>query len=97
MLKGAGKRLADIKGQKVNLVELSVSHYLLVRALGSVGLRERDIKVVNTSDADIVGAFCRTGDVRGGYLETSAERGVDVAATLNWCSIPARFRARSSI
>jgi len=57
VLKGAGKRLADIKGQKVNLVELSVSHYLLVRALGSIGLRERDIKIVNTSDADIVGAF----------------------------------------
>jgi NitT/TauT family transport system substrate-binding protein len=57
VLKGKGKTLADIKGQKVNLVELSVSHYLLVRALGSIGMRERDIKVVNTSDADIVGAF----------------------------------------
>jgi NitT/TauT family transport system substrate-binding protein len=57
VLKGNGKTLADIKGQKINLVELSVSHYLLVRALGSIGLRERDIKVVNTSDADIVGAF----------------------------------------
>jgi NitT/TauT family transport system substrate-binding protein len=57
VLKGAGKRLADIKGRQVNLVELSVSHYLLARALGSIGLRERDIKIVNTSDADIVGAF----------------------------------------
>ncbi len=49
--------LADIEGQRVNLVELSVSHYLLARALDSVGLSERDITVVNTSDADIVGAF----------------------------------------
>lgn len=57
VLKGKGKTLADIKGQSVNLVQLSVSHYLLVRGLESVGLRERDIKVVNTSDADIVGAF----------------------------------------
>jgi NitT/TauT family transport system substrate-binding protein len=57
VLKGKGKALADIKGQKVNLVELSVSHYLLIRALASIGLRERDIKVVNTSDADIVAAF----------------------------------------
>jgi NitT/TauT family transport system substrate-binding protein len=57
VLKGAGKKLADIKGQSVNLVELSVSHYLLARGLASVGLSERDIKVVNTSDADIVGAF----------------------------------------
>jgi NitT/TauT family transport system substrate-binding protein len=57
VLKGRGKTLADIKGQKVNLVELSVSHYLLVRALGTIGLRERDLKIVNTSDADIVAAF----------------------------------------
>jgi NitT/TauT family transport system substrate-binding protein len=57
VLKGKGKQLADIKGQRVNLVELSVSHYLLVRALATVGLRERDVKIVNTSDADIVGAF----------------------------------------
>jgi NitT/TauT family transport system substrate-binding protein len=57
VLKGKGKKLADIKGQPVNLVQLSVSHYLLARALESVSLRERDVKVVNTSDADIVGAF----------------------------------------
>ncbi len=35
VLKGKDK-LADIKGQKVNLVELSVSHYLLARALDTV-------------------------------------------------------------
>jgi len=57
VLKGKGKTFADIKGQKVNLVELSVSHYLLVRGLGTVGLRERDLKIVNTSDADIVAAY----------------------------------------
>lgn len=57
VLKGKGKALADIKGQKVNLVELSVSHYLLARALSSVGMRERDLKIINTSDADIVAAF----------------------------------------
>ena len=57
VLKGKGKKLSDIKGQKINLVELSVSHYLMARALESAGLHERDIKVVNTSDADIVGAF----------------------------------------
>ena len=57
VLKGKGKTLKDIKGQSVNLVELSVSHYLLARGLETVGLKERDIKVVNTSDADIVGAF----------------------------------------
>ena len=61
VLKGAGKKMADIKGQSVNLVELSVSHYLLARGLESVGLAERDIKVVNTSDADIVSAFATPG------------------------------------
>jgi len=32
ILKGDNKTLKDIKGQNVNLVELSVSHYLLARA-----------------------------------------------------------------
>jgi NitT/TauT family transport system substrate-binding protein len=57
VLKGKGKKLADIKGQSVNLVELSVSHYLLARGLESAGLKESDVKVVNTSDADIVAAY----------------------------------------
>lgn len=56
VLKGK-KTLKDIKGQKVNLVELSVSHYLLARGLASVGMSEKDISVVNTSDADMVGIY----------------------------------------
>src|SRR5712675_1357811 len=51
-----GKTLADIKGQTINIVELSVSHYLLARGLSTVKLKEKDIKTVNTSDADIVAA-----------------------------------------
>ena len=54
--------LADIKGQNVNLMELSVSHYLLARALDTVGLSERDVTVVNTSDADMIAAY-GTSDV----------------------------------
>ena len=50
-------QLAAIKGQRVNLVELSVSHYLLARGLDSVGLSEADITVVNTSDADMVAVY----------------------------------------
>jgi NitT/TauT family transport system substrate-binding protein len=49
--------LADIKGRSVNLVELSVSHYLLARGLESANLKLSDIKTVNTADADIVAAF----------------------------------------
>ncbi|GAB6040690.1 putative urea ABC transporter substrate-binding protein [Endothiovibrio diazotrophicus] len=56
VLKGKDK-LADIKGQRVNLVELSVSHYLLARALETIGSSERDVTVVNTSDADMVAAY----------------------------------------
>ena len=56
MLKGK-QSLKDIAGQKVNLVELSVSHYLLARGLESVGLKESDLTVVNTSDADMVAAY----------------------------------------
>ncbi|MGB5261428.1 MAG: putative urea ABC transporter substrate-binding protein [Gammaproteobacteria bacterium] len=56
ILKGK-KSLADVKGQKVNLVELSVSHYLLARALESIGSSEQDLTVVNTSDADMVSAY----------------------------------------
>ncbi|MEC5322858.1 putative urea ABC transporter substrate-binding protein [Aurantimonas sp. A3-2-R12] len=61
VLKGKDQ-LAAIQGQQVNLVELSVSHYLLARALESVDLSERDITVVNTSDADLVAAY-QTPDV----------------------------------
>jgi NitT/TauT family transport system substrate-binding protein len=54
--------LADIKGQTVNLVQFSVSHYLLARALDTVKLTELDVKVVNTSDADMAAAY-KTPDV----------------------------------
>jgi NitT/TauT family transport system substrate-binding protein len=54
--------LADIKGQHVNLVQYSVSHYLLARALESAGMTERNVAVVNTSDADMAAAY-KTPDV----------------------------------
>ncbi len=56
LLRGADQMRA-IKGQQVYLVELSVSHYLLARGLETAGLKPTDVKTVNTSDADIVGAF----------------------------------------
>jgi NitT/TauT family transport system substrate-binding protein len=63
ILKGEGT-LADLAGKPVNLVELSVSHYLLARGLDTVGLSERDLAgIVNTSDADMIAAFS-TPDVQ---------------------------------
>ena len=62
ILKGEGD-LASLAGKPVNLVELSVSHYLLARGLDSVGLKESDLEsVINTSDADMIAAFA-TDDV----------------------------------
>ena len=62
ILKGPGD-LKSLAGKPVNLVELSVSHYLLARALDSVGMRESDLgRVVNTSDADMIAAYS-TDDV----------------------------------
>ncbi len=49
--------MRDLKGRDVKLVELSVSHYLLARALDMHGMSEKDIKVTNTSDADIAALF----------------------------------------
>ncbi|MCF4164364.1 putative urea ABC transporter substrate-binding protein [Zavarzinia compransoris] len=63
VVKGAGKTVADLKGMTVHLVQFSVSHYLLARALETVGLKEADLKTVNISDADFVAAFS-TDDVQ---------------------------------
>jgi NitT/TauT family transport system substrate-binding protein len=46
-----------LKGTEVYLVELSVSHYLLARALEMHGVKESELKVINTSDSDIAPAF----------------------------------------
>eukprot|EP01012_Entosiphon_sulcatum_P066382 TRINITY_DN955_c0_g1_i1.p1 TRINITY_DN955_c0_g1~~TRINITY_DN955_c0_g1_i1.p1 ORF type:complete len:357 (-),score=87.91 TRINITY_DN955_c0_g1_i1:1144-2214(-) len=62
-LKGKGKTLADLKGMTVHLVQFSVSHYMLARALDSIGLKEADLKTVNISDADFQTAFA-TNDVQ---------------------------------
>ncbi|MGB5865110.1 MAG: putative urea ABC transporter substrate-binding protein [Sulfitobacter sp.] len=63
ILKGDGD-LTSLADMSVNLVELSVSHYLLARGLDSVGLSEADLDgVINTSDADMIAAFA-TDDVK---------------------------------
>jgi NitT/TauT family transport system substrate-binding protein len=49
--------IKGLKGQKIYLAELSVSHYMLARALEMNGMKEKDVKVVNTSDSDIAPIF----------------------------------------
>jgi NitT/TauT family transport system substrate-binding protein len=58
-----GPSLADLRGRRVGLVEFSVSHYLLARALETAGLSESDVTIVNTSDADIVATFGATPEM----------------------------------
>jgi NitT/TauT family transport system substrate-binding protein len=57
LLRGSAPALRDIKGKTVLLEEFSVSHYLLNRALESVGMTERDIKVSNIPGDEAGKAF----------------------------------------
>ena len=56
LLKG-GSKVSDLKGKKINLVEFSVSHYLLSRALQKNGMGLKDVQTVNSSDSNLVAAF----------------------------------------
>lgn len=62
VMKGKNKSLKDLKGTTVNLVQYSVSHYMLDRALSIAGLKPSEIKTQNIADADFLAAF-QTPDV----------------------------------
>ena len=51
------KDVKELLGTEVKLVELTVSHYLLARALERNGMSERNVTLVNTSDSDIASIF----------------------------------------
>ena len=57
LLRGADLKLRDLKGKRVLLVENSVSHYLLSRALDWALLEESDVTILGASDKDIVQRF----------------------------------------
>lgn len=57
LLRGSGQTLHDLKGKTILLVENSVSHYLLSRALELARFSESDVTIQNVSDKDIVQAF----------------------------------------
>jgi len=56
------KSVKDLKGKKIKLVQYSVSHYLLSRALSMNNMKEKGITIVNTSDADIGSIFLTEKD-----------------------------------
>jgi NitT/TauT family transport system substrate-binding protein len=73
-------RFEDIRGQNVNIVQYSVSQYLLDRGLQLHGLTERDVKIVNTSDADMAAAYLTP----------------DVTAVVTWNPIVEQIEANPS-
>jgi NitT/TauT family transport system substrate-binding protein len=54
--------IPQLKGQKISLVEYSVSHYLLSRALDKNDMKDDDVRVINVSDSDIAPAFIANAD-----------------------------------
>lgn len=66
--KGSPLGVKNLVGTEVKLVEYTVSHYLLARALQMNGLNLQSVKTVNTSDSDI-GALFATGN-RGTVIVT---------------------------
>jgi NitT/TauT family transport system substrate-binding protein len=54
--------IPQLAGKKVSLVEYSVSHYLLSRALDKNSMKDADVKVINVSDSDIAPAFVSNTD-----------------------------------
>lgn len=48
-----GMDLDQVRGATVNLVEYSVSHYLLARCLDQKGMSIDDVRLMNSADADI--------------------------------------------
>jgi len=63
-----GKNVRDLKGRNVYIVELSVSHYLLARALEMNKMSERDMKLANTSDRVIQQTYLSDGDPKAAVV-----------------------------
>ncbi len=56
LIKG-GRTIRDLRQRKIKLVQHSVSHYLLSRALAINGMRETDLTLVNATESDIEKSF----------------------------------------
>lgn len=92
IMKGQDKTVADLEGSTINLVSFSGSHYMLSRALDMNGMSERDVTVVNTSDADIATAY-QTDDVEAvatwkPHLDRILENSPDSTLIFDSSSIP---------
>ncbi len=58
------KSIKELEGQEVYLLQFSVSHYLLNRALTQNGLKLSSVKTTNISDAEISAAYLTQPDLK---------------------------------
>lgn len=63
-----GASCKDLKGRKVRIVEYSVSHFLFNRFLDKCGMTEREMTLVNDSDANIESAFMTDRDPKAAVV-----------------------------
>jgi NitT/TauT family transport system substrate-binding protein len=65
LMSKSAKSVADLAGQSVYLLQFSVSHYLLDRALVLNGLKGvSSVKTINISDSDISSAYLTRPDIQ---------------------------------
>ncbi|PZQ85237.1 MAG: lipid kinase [Ancylobacter novellus] len=64
VLSKTAKSVKDFAGQDVYLLQYSVSHYLLNRALEKAGVAPSSVKTVNISDSEVSAAFVSQPDMK---------------------------------
>jgi NitT/TauT family transport system substrate-binding protein len=84
VLARAGLTLKDLAGKKILLVQKTVSEYLLDRAMTLAGLHDqiKQVRLINTSDSDLVGAFL--GDT-------------SVSAAVTWKPLVSQIQSRKGV
>jgi NitT/TauT family transport system substrate-binding protein len=89
-----GLQMKDLAGKKLLLVQKTVSEYLFDRAMTMAGLRDqiKRVRMINTSDADIAGAFIGDSGVSAAVtwkpLVSQIQKQKGVASLFNSSQIP---------
>jgi NitT/TauT family transport system substrate-binding protein len=97
LLVRGGLQLKDLAGKKLLLVQKTVSEYLLDRAMTMNGLRDhiKRVRMINTSDADLVGAFIGDSSVSAAVtwkpLVSQIQKQTAVTSLFNSSLIPAEI------
>jgi len=89
-----GLQLKDLAGKKMLLVQKTVSEYLFDRAMTLNGMRDhiKRVRMINTSDADLAGAFIGDGSVAAAVtwkpLVSQIQKQKGVTSLFNSSQIP---------